>query len=136
MGKGNKPNAAEAIDENQMEVIGKSGSVGTHSPRFLLRLVWWNDVVHLGMRAVSEHTGQNEHCKSARKYLPKLVKTDREERDPKHALDEYIRREPAGASKRFYLQPIENLKSEVWYKITTVGKETISSFMKKIKKPM
>ena len=65
---------------------------------------------------------ENEHCKSARKYLPKLFKTDQGETNPKHALDEYIRRRPAGASEKFYIQPVENPKSEVWYKITPVGK--------------
>ena len=55
MGKGNKPNTAEVIDENQMEEMWKSDSVGTHSLKALLQLVWWNNMIHLSMRAVSEH---------------------------------------------------------------------------------
>ena len=55
-------------------------------------------------------------------------------------IQTYLRRiyscQPAGASKKFYLQPIENPTSEVWHKITPVGKDTISSFMKEIKKTM
>lgn len=42
-GKGNSPNSANALDENQMEKLWASDAVGLNSPHQLLHLVWWNN---------------------------------------------------------------------------------------------
>ena len=48
-GLGNKPNAAQPLEEDEIEKIWFSGAVGLQNPRSLLHLVWWNNVTHLGM---------------------------------------------------------------------------------------
>ena len=53
-GLGNKPNAANPVEEEDLEKMWASGAVGLQSPRSLIQLVWWNNVTHLGMRACKE----------------------------------------------------------------------------------
>ena len=53
-GHGNKPNASEPLEDHQIEQMWSSGAIGLQIPRSLLRLVWWNNVTHLEMRAFKE----------------------------------------------------------------------------------
>ena len=46
-----KLNAAQALEEDEIEEIWSTEAVGLQNPRLLLHLVWWNNVTHLGMRA-------------------------------------------------------------------------------------
>ena len=50
-GLGNKPKAAQPLEEDEIEKIWSSGAVGLQNPRSVLHLVWGNNVTHLGMRA-------------------------------------------------------------------------------------
>ena len=121
-GLGNKPNASEPLEDHQIEQMWSSGAIGLQNPRSLLRLVWWNNVTHLGMRAFKEQydcqiedfTVNEEYVeykerqtknrqgdegssrKRARKYNTKIWKTDGEERDPYRAFVEYVGHRPQG----------------------------------------
>ena len=53
-GLGSKPHAAKPIEDEDIKKVWESGVVGLHSPRPLLRLVWWNNMMHLGMRGFQE----------------------------------------------------------------------------------
>ena len=53
-GFGNKPNAAQPLEDDEVEKMWSTGAIGLQNPRSLLRLVWWNNVTHLGMRAFKE----------------------------------------------------------------------------------
>ena len=53
-GLGNKPNAAQPVEAEDIEKMWSSGAIGLQNPRFLLHLVWWNNVTHLGMRGFKE----------------------------------------------------------------------------------
>ena len=47
-----------------------SRTIGLQNPRSLLRLVWWNDVTHLGIRAFKEqHDCQIEYFTVSEKYV-------------------------------------------------------------------
>ena len=53
-GLGNKPNAAQPVETEDIEKMWSSGAIGLQNPRSLLHLVWWNNVTHLGMRGFKE----------------------------------------------------------------------------------
>ena len=53
-GLGNKPNAAQPVETEDIEKMWSSGAIGHQNPRSLLHLVWWNNVRHLGMRGFKE----------------------------------------------------------------------------------
>ena len=102
--------------------LWSSGAIGLQNPRSLLRLVWWNNVTHLGMRAFKEQydcqiedfTVNEEYVeykerqtknrqgdegssrKRARKYNTKIWKTDGGETAPYRAFVEYVGHRPQG----------------------------------------
>ena len=59
-GLGSKPNAAQQVETEDLfsffflEKMWSLGAIGLQNPRFLLRLVLWNNVTHLGMRGFKE----------------------------------------------------------------------------------
>ena len=53
-GFGKKPNAAQPLEDDEVEKMWSTGAIGLQNPRSLFRLVWWNNVTHLGMRAFNE----------------------------------------------------------------------------------
>lgn len=58
-GKGNHPNVVESITEEQLEKMWASGAIGTHNPRALLRLQWWLNTIHHGIRGRMAHHDLN-----------------------------------------------------------------------------
>ena len=159
-GLGNKPNASEPLEDHQIEQMWSSGAIGLQNPRSLLRLVWWNNVTHLGMRALKEQydcqiedfTVNEEYveCKErqtknpqgdegsrrkrARKYNTKIWKTDGGERDPYRAFVEYVGHRPQGdkVPGNFFLTPVDGPTTNVWYKTVPVGRNTLAKEMKTI----
>ena len=55
VGKGNRPNACDLLDKEQIEKLWSSGAIGLKTPWQLLNLVWWNNIRMLGMWAMKEH---------------------------------------------------------------------------------
>ena len=53
-GKGNRPNAARAITEEEQELLYTKGILGMHNAEALLNTVWWNVTRFFGMRAGAE----------------------------------------------------------------------------------
>jgi len=53
-GLGNKPNAAQSVETEDTEKMWSSGAISLQNPCSLLHLVWWNSVMHLGMRGFKE----------------------------------------------------------------------------------
>ena len=131
-GLGNKPNAAQLLEEDEIEKIWSTGALGLQNPCSLLHLFWWNNVTHLGMRAFKEQcdcliqdfivTNQNVEYKerqmknrqedegssrkSARKYNKKIWKTDGGERDPYRAFIEYVARRLQGETVLEIFSPL------------------------------
>ena len=56
MGKGQKPNAAEAITPAEERELFETGELGDHSPEAHIRTVWFFLTMHMGMRGRDEHT--------------------------------------------------------------------------------
>ena len=137
-----------------------SGAIGLQNPHSLLRLVWWNNVTRLGMRAFKEQydcqiedfTVSEEYVeykerqtknrqgdegssrKRARKYNTKIWKTDGGERDPYRAFVEYVGHRPQGdkVPGNFFLTPVDEPTTNVWYKAVPVGRNTLAKQMKTI----
>lgn len=159
-GMGNKPNAAQSLEDEDIEKLWQSKALGLENSRALLNLVWWNNVTHLGMRATQEHHdcqlddftvtdqyieyterqtknrqgNESSAAKRARKYNNKIWKTDGGERDPYRAFVEYVGHRPkeGDVSTSFYLSPVDNPTSNIWFKTTPVGRNTLAKLMKKI----
>ncbi|CAH3026737.1 unnamed protein product, partial [Porites evermanni] len=53
-GKGNKPQAAQAIDEVEEDALFEAGEFGDSNPGALQRTVWWFLSLHFGFRARDE----------------------------------------------------------------------------------
>ena len=54
-GKGNKPNAAEALEPLEIEKLWSEGGLGSQSPEQLQRTIWWLISTHMGTRGCDEH---------------------------------------------------------------------------------
>ena len=52
--KGNKPQAAQAIDKDEEDAFFKAGEFGDSNPVALQRTVWWFLSLHFGFRARDE----------------------------------------------------------------------------------
>ena len=132
-GLGNKPNASEPLEDHQIEQMWSSGAIGLQNPRSLLRLVWWNNVTHLGMRAFKEQYDcqieeyveykerqtknrqgdEGSSRKRTRKYNTKIWKGDK-------------------VPGNFFLTPVDGPTTNVWYKAVPMGRNTLAKQMKTI----
>jgi len=55
MGKGNLPNRAAPLTDEEIEKLWTSGQLGRQTPRTLINTMWWYNSLHFGMRAITEH---------------------------------------------------------------------------------
>ena len=55
MGKGNKPNKAQPITDEEVDALYITGQMVMHNPDALLRMLWFQNTVHFGMRTLTEH---------------------------------------------------------------------------------
>ena len=55
MGKGNNPNKAQPLTDNEVDKLYTTGQMGVNNPDALLRMLWSQNTVHFGMRTVTEH---------------------------------------------------------------------------------
>ena len=49
-GRGNKPNAADAISDEQINILYESGQLGPNTPTSMLNTLWFNNCLYFGMR--------------------------------------------------------------------------------------
>lgn len=72
--------------------------------------------------------------KGARKYNNKIWKTNGGERDPYRAFIEYVGHSPQGEKvpENFFLTPVANPTTNIWYKAVPVGKNNLAKMMQKI----
>ncbi|KAK3730140.1 hypothetical protein QZH41_015850, partial [Actinostola sp. cb2023] len=131
-GFGNKPNTAQPIDDEDVQKMWESGAVGMHSPRAPATHTYieYND------RQTKNRQGDEESSnKRARKYNNKIWKTDGGERDPYQAFIEYLNRRPKGDNvpSCFFLSPVDNPKTNIWYKKSPVGVNALRKMIATIK---
>ncbi|XP_070206614.1 uncharacterized protein KIAA1958 homolog [Littorina saxatilis] len=54
-GKGNLPQRACALTDEEVETLWDSGQLGVSTPRAIINTLWWLNCLHFGMRARTEH---------------------------------------------------------------------------------
>ena len=54
-GKGNKPNAASALNDEQVELLWENGQLGCSTPESILNTLWFYNTAGFGLRGVDEH---------------------------------------------------------------------------------
>ena len=54
IGKGNKPNSADALTDEDIEEFYRAGVLGNNTPRALLNTVWMSNCIYFGMRPGQE----------------------------------------------------------------------------------
>ena len=142
---GNKSYASEPLEDHQIEQMWSSGAIGLQNPRSLLRLVWWNNVTHLGMKKISPSTKSTSNTKNIKQRTAKVTKEvpgngresatpeygkpmEERERDPYRAFVEYVGHRPQGGKVpgNFFLIPVDGPTTNVWYKAVPVGRNTLA----------
>jgi len=54
-GKGNKPNKAATLTDQEKEKLYVSRQLGDHIPQAIINTLWLNNTIHFGLRGVDEH---------------------------------------------------------------------------------
>ena len=54
-GKGNKSKKSASLSEEELEQLWINDGLGKSSPNSLVHTIWWNNMMHFGMRGVKEH---------------------------------------------------------------------------------
>jgi hypothetical protein len=54
-GKGNRPNASQALSDEDINLLYARRQLGSHSPRAIINSLWLNNTLYFGMRGVNEH---------------------------------------------------------------------------------
>lgn len=117
-GKGNKPNAAEALTDEVIEKLWQTGALGVHSGEALTNANFLNISQHFGFRGRQEHhqlkfgdveiiTTNGQKCvqwsverlrkilDNDRRFNPKMWATGHAERCPVMLYEEYVANRPA-----------------------------------------
>ena len=53
-GKGNLPNRADAVSDEEINILFEKGCLGTSSPNALLNTIWYLNTLHVGIRGGGE----------------------------------------------------------------------------------
>ena len=54
-GKGNKPQAAQALTDEERNTLYIKRQLGKHGPQAIINTMWLNNTIHFGLRGVDEH---------------------------------------------------------------------------------
>ena len=157
---GQKPNRAEGLNIQEEEELWTSGLLGTQNPKALTNTIWFLLTQHFGLRGRQEHhwmkvedfveradekgnrfitfaegstkTRQAGLRKKERLVVPKMFETGNPLRCPVMIFLLYLSKRPVELRKKgpIYLGIIKNPKSEIWYKSSNMGKNTINNLMK------
>ena len=162
-GRGKRSNRSKSLTNEEGETLWKSGQRGSGNPRALINTMWWLLTQHFGLRGRQEHhnmkvedfclqrdddgieyltfaegptkTRQGGLKVKPRLVTPKMFATGNEERCPVMLFKIYLEKRPEEMKTTgpFYLSVIDKPVSNVWFKKTPMGKNTIDSIMKKMK---
>ena len=149
-----KENYQISLTREDEEALWESGQLGNSSPRSLLNTMWWLLSQHFGLRGCQEHYTMNEEDFTLNKddngnefvtfaESPTKTRQGGLRVQPRSALpttgesrcpvalfknDLFKRLEDLKLSGPFYLACIDNpITTDVWYKKSRMGKNTISS---------
>lgn len=158
-GMGKKPNKTNSLTREEEEILWQSGQLGDETPKSIIRTLWWQLTQHFGLRGRQEHhsmrvedfkfrrdesgttyimfsegitkTRQSGLHQKNRLQLPKMFATE-SDRCPVKLFRKYLSKRPVELKESgpFYLQPIVNPLTDVWYKKQPMGINSINGIMK------
>ena len=164
LGKGKTPNAANSLSLEEEDTLWASGQLGMQNGRSLTNTVWFLLTQHMGLRGRQEHHAMNvqdftfKHDdfgrrfvtfaegvtktrggglrKKQRKVIPKMFETKDTHRCPIIIFKIFLSKRPACllAEGPIYLAIIDKPKSEIWFKISRLGINSLDSIMKSMVK--
>ena len=162
LGLGKKPNRANSLNATEEEHLWESGQLGNSNARSLANTMWFLMSQHFGLRGRQEHHTMNvqdfvfrkddvgnEYVTFAEGYTktrqggthqkervvkPKMFATGAD-RCPLKIFREFMLRRPEELRENgpFYLAVIENPVSNIWFKKSRMGVNSIDSIMKRMK---
>ena len=159
-GLGKKPNKTNSLTRQEEDILWECGQLGDKTPKNIIATLWWQLTQYFRLQGRQEDhsmrvedfsfrkdetgasyivyaeglttkTRQSGLHKKSRLQLPKMFETQ-SERCPVKLFQKYLSKRPVGTEKSgpFYLQPIENPLTNIWYKKTPIGVNGINSMMK------
>ena len=161
-GLGKKPNRSNSLSLADENILWQCGQMGMSSPYAIINSLWWLLTQHFGLRGRQEHHDMMlEHftfkedgdgCKyitfaegitktrqsglhlKQRLVVPKMFETKDPQRCPVTIFNLYISKRPLELREKgpFYLSPITNPSSNIWFKSTQMGINTINRLMKQM----
>ena len=54
-GKGKVHKKTKSLSREEENVLWESGQLGRNSSRLFIQTIWWNNLLHFGMRGRDEH---------------------------------------------------------------------------------
>ena len=159
---GRTPNAADSLSPQIEKDLWDSGKLGMTNARSLTATVWYLLTQHLGLRGRQEHhemcvedftikcddSGRRfltftEGCtktrsgglrKKQRIVIPKMFETKDVNRCPLIIFEYFLSKRPVTlrSSGPIYLAIINNPKTEVWFKVSRLGVNSIDNLMKSL----
>ncbi|CAG2216914.1 unnamed protein product [Mytilus edulis] len=114
LGKGSKPNRAEPLTTEEIQILREKGVIGTQNPD--ANAVFLNNATYFGLRGRLDHVNMTwgdvklKATSDGKEYL--------EFNDT--LTDEH----------RFYLRPLDNKHEEIWYTRQTIGKDKLCKMVK------
>lgn len=161
-GMGKKPNKASSLTKPEEEVFWECGQLGTHSPQTLINTLWFLFTQHFGFRGRQEHhsmqiqdftfkfddegnefitfaegitkTRQSGLRERNRLVIPKMFE-NKTARCPVAIFKLFISKRPVDLQHNgpFYLAIIYNPTTNIWFKKSPMGSNTINNIMKNMK---
>ena len=158
-GLGRKPNKTNSLTRQEEDILWECGQLGDKTPKSIIATLWWQLTQHFGLQGRQEHhsmrvedfffrkdetgasyivyteritkTRQDGLHQKSRLQLPKMFETQTE-RCPVKLFQMYLSKRPVWMEKSgpFYLQPIVNPLTNIWYKKAPMGINSINSMMK------
>ena len=156
---GKKPSKTNSLTREEEKILWQTGQLGDRTPRSIISTLWWQLTQHFGLRGRQEHhsmrvedftfrkdesgtsyivfsegitkTRQSGLHQKNRLQVPKILET-KSDRCPVKIFRKYLSKRPVELrnSGPFYLQPIVNPLTEIWYKKQPMGINNINGIMK------
>ena len=159
-GKGNKPNAARMLADEEVDILFGQDLLGCSSSEALINTIWLNNTQFFGLRGCQEHkddvvkketadgtafleynerqtkTRTGADPKGSRTVKPKMFAVAGSERNPVRAYDLYASKRPDDLKtpdSPFYLainHTTKAVNTKPWFKSAPMGVNKLKSLMK------
>ena len=116
-GKGNKPNAASPLNDEQVELLWENGQFGSSKPESILNTLWFYNTAGFGLRGVDEHRQMT--------YGDVSLKTDADGLDYLEFSERSTKTRQGGDTTN-----LRQVKPKIWENTSNKGRCPVSVFKK------